>query len=75
MESIDTSATSVGSAPEQVAGALQWLHALPAPRDFAIGTMGGGRLRHKLFKDYTAPLSFFLSFFLFCWGGTEGFMP
>ncbi|KAF8313481.1 hypothetical protein DL93DRAFT_2228540 [Clavulina sp. PMI_390] len=46
------------SAPQQVAEALQWLHSVPAPPGVVIGTVGGGPARHKVFKDYEAPLIF-----------------
>ncbi|KAM6503340.1 hypothetical protein JOM56_000283 [Amanita muscaria] len=57
MEFIDA-ATSADNAPEKVADALQWLRRVPAPHDVVIGSVGGGRARHRLFRDYEAPLLF-----------------
>ena len=58
MEHIEVSPTSARDAPEKVAQALQWLRSLPAPPGLIIGPVGGGRARHKLFKNFTAPLPF-----------------
>jgi hypothetical protein len=41
-----------------IAGALQWLSRVAAPPDLTIGSMGGGRARHPLFKNYEAPMNF-----------------
>jgi hypothetical protein len=38
--------------------ALVWLSRVPPPPDHVIGPLGGGRIRQKFFKDYTAPLLF-----------------
>jgi len=58
MEYIDAESTPAGSAPRQVAEALQWLRDLPAPRDAVIGSVGDGHARHIVFKDGTARLAF-----------------
>ncbi|KIO26467.1 hypothetical protein M407DRAFT_24191 [Tulasnella calospora MUT 4182] len=45
--------------PEKVAEALEWLRKVPVPRDHVgIGPLGKGLARHKLFKNYKAPLRF-----------------
>jgi len=38
--------------------ALVWLSNVPPPPNHVIGPLGGGRIRHKLFDDYEAPLLF-----------------
>jgi len=58
MEYIEAKPTLPRDTPEKVAEALQWLRDLPAPSDVTIGPVGGGLARHKLFKNYTAPLRF-----------------
>ena len=50
--------TPTDVAPEAVAKALQWLRLVPAPPDLTLGSVGGGRARHELFKNYQAPLPF-----------------
>ncbi|KAI6015593.1 hypothetical protein EDC04DRAFT_2578344 [Pisolithus marmoratus] len=57
MEFIDAT-TPADGAYEKVADALQWLSKIPVPPDVAIGSVGGGRARHRLFKNYEAPLLF-----------------
>ncbi|KIM41134.1 hypothetical protein M413DRAFT_445852 [Hebeloma cylindrosporum] len=44
--------------PEAVAGALRWLHRVPAPSGHILGSVGGGNPRHILFKNYEAPYIF-----------------
>ena len=51
MEYIEFKPTLAQDAPQRVAKALQWLCGLPAPPDVAIGSLGGGRARHSIFKD------------------------
>ena len=46
------------NAYKQVADALQWLRNVPAPAGAKIGSVGGGPARHRLFKDFEAPLLF-----------------
>jgi len=59
MEYIKFTPPPVPDLPKKAALALQWLRDLPAPPDCPwIGPLGGGRVRHRLFKDYEAPLSF-----------------
>ena len=41
-----------------VAKALNWLRSLPAPPEARIGPVGHGFARHKVFKDWVAPLQF-----------------
>jgi len=43
---------------DQTAQALVWLSSVPPPPNHDIGPLGGGRIRHKFFKDYKAPLIF-----------------
>ncbi|KAF8657965.1 hypothetical protein AX16_002126, partial [Volvariella volvacea WC 439] len=43
---------------ERTAEALKWLSGVPAPPDHVFGPLGGGRIRHRFFKDNEAPLSF-----------------
>ncbi|CAA7268184.1 unnamed protein product [Cyclocybe aegerita] len=43
---------------ERTAEALKWLLGVPAPPNHVIGPLGGGRIRHRFFKDYKAPLLF-----------------
>ena len=43
---------------ERVAGALKWLSEVKPPPDHAIGPLGGGPIRHQVFKNFTAPLPF-----------------
>lgn len=38
--------------------ALVWLSNVPPPPNHAIGPLGGGRIRHRFFDDYEAPLLF-----------------
>ena len=40
------------------AEALKWLSRVPTPPNHVIGPLGDGRIRHKFFKDYEAPLLF-----------------
>jgi hypothetical protein len=43
---------------DRTAQALVWLSSVPPPPNHVIGPLGGGRIRHQFFKDYTAPLLF-----------------
>ncbi|RDB18139.1 hypothetical protein Hypma_000611 [Hypsizygus marmoreus] len=43
---------------DRIVQALVWLSSVPPPPDHVIGPLGGGPIRHKFFKDYTAPLLF-----------------
>ena len=43
---------------DQTAQALVWLSSVPPPPNHVIGPLGGGRIGHKFFKDYKAPLIF-----------------
>ena len=43
---------------ERTAEALNWLALIPAPSNHVIGPLGGGVIRHRLFKDSEAPLVF-----------------
>jgi hypothetical protein len=58
MECIELTPTSELDLSRRAAQALQWLHGLPAPAQAAIGSLGGGRAHHGLFKNRTAPLDF-----------------
>lgn len=58
MEYIVAKPTSASNVPEKVAEAVEWLRSVPPPPDVSIGPVGGGRARHALFKDYTAPHPF-----------------
>ncbi|KAI6103755.1 hypothetical protein EDD17DRAFT_1431055, partial [Pisolithus thermaeus] len=44
--------------PDKAAEALRRLSKVPAPNYVGIGPAGDGLPLHKLFKDFTAPLSF-----------------
>jgi len=46
------------TSPQAVATAIQWLRSVPRPSGLTLGSVGGGSARHKLFKDFEAPLSF-----------------
>jgi len=46
------------TSPQAVATAIQWLRSVPRPSGLTLGSVGGGRARHKLFKNSGAPLSF-----------------
>jgi hypothetical protein len=43
---------------ERTADALNWLAQVPAPSGHMIGPLGGGLIRHRVFKDFEAPLVF-----------------
>ncbi|KAF9512522.1 hypothetical protein BS47DRAFT_1382916 [Hydnum rufescens UP504] len=43
---------------DRTAQTLVWLSRVPPPPNHVIGPLGGGCIRHKFFKDYTAPLVF-----------------
>jgi hypothetical protein len=43
---------------DRTAQALVWLSSVPPPPNHVIGPLGDGCIRHKFFKDYTAPLLF-----------------
>ncbi|KAG8740419.1 hypothetical protein FRC10_004342 [Ceratobasidium sp. 414] len=43
---------------DRTAQALVWLSNVPPPLNHVIGPLGGGRIRHELFDEYTAPLLF-----------------
>jgi len=58
MEYIEPKHISVPDLPRRAAEALQWLRGLRLPNDPQIGSLGGGRAHHRIFKDYMAPLSF-----------------
>ncbi|GJJ09950.1 hypothetical protein Clacol_004174 [Clathrus columnatus] len=66
MEHIEfTHPSLITDLPERTARALEWLSDVPAPPEDvvgpsknAIGPVGGGRIRHRLFKDDEAPLTF-----------------
>ncbi|KAK0195135.1 hypothetical protein F5146DRAFT_1024339, partial [Armillaria mellea] len=57
MEFIDA-ITPADNAHEEIANALRWLSNVPTPAGVTIGSMGGGPARHRLFKDFKAPLPF-----------------
>jgi len=44
--------------PESTAAALKWLSEVPLPPKHIFGPLEGGRIRHKFFKNYKAPLRF-----------------
>ncbi|TFK65683.1 hypothetical protein BDN72DRAFT_189287 [Pluteus cervinus] len=51
--------TSPPDLHSRAAEALQWLRNVPLPRDHVgIGPLGNGFARHRLFKDFIAPLHF-----------------
>ncbi len=58
MERLEFIPTSVQDLAQRAAEALRWLHGIPIPDGATIGSLGGGRARHRLFKDNTAPLNF-----------------
>ena len=35
--------------------AVKWLSEVPLPPNYALGPVGGGRIRHKFFKEFKAP--------------------
>ena len=37
--------------------AMKWLSEVPLPSNPTLGPVGGGRIRHKLFKDFKAPFN------------------
>lgn len=39
---------------ERMADALNWFALVPAPSNHAIGLLGGGRIRHRVFNDFKA---------------------
>ena len=39
---------------DRTAKALVWLSNVPPPPNHVMGPLGGGPIRHKFFKDYTA---------------------
>ena len=43
---------------ERKAKALDWLSEVPSPFEDLMGPVGGGRIRHRFFKDYKAPPDF-----------------
>jgi hypothetical protein len=43
---------------KRVAEALKWLSEVKPPPGHVIGPLGGGRIRHKVFQDFEAPLPF-----------------
>ena len=43
---------------ERIAEALKWLSEAKPPPDHVIGPLGGGCIRHQVFKDFMAPLPF-----------------
>ncbi|KDR65939.1 hypothetical protein GALMADRAFT_260007 [Galerina marginata CBS 339.88] len=47
--------TPADTAPQAVAQAIQWLRRVPPPSGLTPGSVGGGRLRHRVFKDFRAP--------------------
>ena len=44
--------------PGRKAKALEWLSRVVPPPDDLLGPVGGGRIRHDVFKDGVAPLNF-----------------
>ncbi|KAG6851778.1 hypothetical protein C0991_006225 [Blastosporella zonata] len=42
----------------KVEEAVRWLSEVPLPSNPMLGPVGGGRIRHKFFKDYIAPFNF-----------------
>jgi serine/threonine protein kinase len=59
MEYIEPNSVPVPDLPQRAARALQWLRGVRLPDDVPFGeSLGGGRLRHPLFKDFEAPLRF-----------------
>lgn len=58
MEYIELTPTPVSELAPKAALAVQWLRDVPAlPDKVNIGPLGGGLARHKLFKNYKAPLT------------------
>jgi hypothetical protein len=45
---------------DRTAQALVWLSNVPPPPNHVIDPLGGGPIRHKFFRDYTAGTSAFL---------------
>jgi hypothetical protein len=58
MEHLKLRGSSPPDLPERIAEALKWLSGVPAPSNHVIGPLGGGRIRHRFFKDDEAPLLF-----------------
>lgn len=50
--------TPADTAPKAVAQVLQWLRRVPPPSGLTLGSVGGGRPRHQLFKNFQAPHRF-----------------
>nr|GAT53395.1 predicted protein [Mycena chlorophos] len=44
--------------PGRICEAVIWLLQVPAPQGHSLGPLGGGRIPHKFFKDFKAPLEF-----------------
>ena len=38
--------------------AVKWLSEVPLPSNHVLGPVGGGRIRHKFFKEFKAPFEF-----------------
>ncbi len=57
MELIEATIPADG-AYAKVSDALRWLSEVPVPADIEIGSVGGRPARHRLFKDFEAPLLF-----------------
>src|SRR5258708_19614721 len=49
---------TAGAPIDRTTQALVWLSNVPPPPNHVIGPLGSDRIRHKFFKDYTAPLLF-----------------
>ncbi|TFK59019.1 hypothetical protein BDN72DRAFT_734412, partial [Pluteus cervinus] len=59
MDYINLISPPVPDLHKRAAEALQWLRNVPLPRDHVgIGPLGNGFARHRLFKDFIAPLRF-----------------
>ena len=44
--------------PGRMPEAITWLATVPAPDGHVLGPLGGGRICHSFFKNYTAPFHF-----------------
>ena len=43
---------------ERIQEAMKWLSEVPLPSNHTLGPVGGGRIRHKFFKEFKAPFNF-----------------
>ncbi|KAF7299907.1 hypothetical protein HMN09_00998300 [Mycena chlorophos] len=58
MERIRLVAPPPSDLPDRICKAVIWLLRVPAPQGHSLGPLGDGRIPHKFFKDFKAPLEF-----------------